>query len=190
MVGHAIPEEKAKTETAQPHPQNALSAAFVRQVAEPGRYCDGHGLYLEVHTTGRRNWLQRLVIRRQRCELGLGSYPLVTLKEAGRRRMSRPGTRRSCTLARGLRNRPAADRGLALVHTTLDGLVHELAGGGLGQPTAAAPQRLSAVVADRDAKQPGVPPRHPLQLLRRLEAAPQGGSRCGAALRCRWRRRY
>ena len=54
----------------------------MRQVAEAGRYCDGDGLYLEVHATGRRCWIQRLVIRKRRCELGLGGYPLVSLKEA------------------------------------------------------------------------------------------------------------
>ncbi len=89
-------KRKRRQKPREPHPQNALSAAFVRQVAEAGRYCDGHGLYLEVHTTGRRNWLQRLVIRRRRCELGLGSFPLVTLKDAreqalANRRLARAG---------------------------------------------------------------------------------------------------
>ena len=89
-------KRKRRQKPRKPHPQNALAAAFVRQVAEAGRYCDGHGLYLEVHKTGRRNWLQRLVIRGQRCELGLGSYPLVTLKEAreqalANRRLARAG---------------------------------------------------------------------------------------------------
>ena len=64
------------------HPQNALSPAFVRNVREAGRYCDGNGLYLDVRPTGSRGWIQRLTIRGRRTELGLGGYPLVSLKEA------------------------------------------------------------------------------------------------------------
>ena len=76
------PKRKRKKKPHGRHPLNALSAAFVRQVGEAGRYCDGDGLYLEVHETGRRCWIQRLVIRKRRCELGLGGFPLVSLKEA------------------------------------------------------------------------------------------------------------
>ena len=64
------------------HPQNALSPAFVRNVSEAGRYCDGNGLYLDVRPTGSRGWIQRITIRGRRTELGLGGYPLVSLKEA------------------------------------------------------------------------------------------------------------
>ncbi len=32
--------------------EQALSAASVRTVTKPGRYCDGHGLYLLVTNTG------------------------------------------------------------------------------------------------------------------------------------------
>ena len=76
------PKRGRKKKPQGQHPRNALSPAFVRQVAEAGRYCDGDGLYLEVHATGRRGWIQRLVIRERRCELGLGGFPLVSLKEA------------------------------------------------------------------------------------------------------------
>ena len=64
------------------HPENALSAHFARTVAEPGRYCDGHGLYLEVQPSGSRSWVQRLAVRGRRREIGLGSFPLVSLDEA------------------------------------------------------------------------------------------------------------
>ncbi|WP_420439815.1 Arm DNA-binding domain-containing protein [Candidatus Palauibacter sp.] len=64
------------------HPHNALSPAFVRNVREAGRYCDGNGLYLDVRPSGSRGWIQRLTIRGRRTELGLGGYPLVSLKEA------------------------------------------------------------------------------------------------------------
>ena len=53
----------------------------VRAVAEAGRYCDGRGLYLQ-ESSGNRRWIQRLLIHGRRCELGLGGFPLVSLKEA------------------------------------------------------------------------------------------------------------
>ena len=64
------------------HPLNALTPVFVRNVNQAGRYCDGHGLYLDVRPTGSRGWIQRLTIRGRRTELGLGGFPLVSLKEA------------------------------------------------------------------------------------------------------------
>ena len=63
------------------HPQKALSAAFIRS-APPGRHADGNGLYLFVQPSGTRSWIQRLVIRGRRRELGLGSVALVLLAEA------------------------------------------------------------------------------------------------------------
>lgn len=63
-------------------PEKALTAAFVKSVREPGKYFDGHGLYLRVDPNGSRFWIQRITIRGKRCELGLGSPSLVTLAEA------------------------------------------------------------------------------------------------------------
>ena len=63
------------------HPHKRLSAAFVRS-APVGRHCDGNGLYLYVQKTGTRSWIQRLVIRGRKRELGLGSVELVSLAEA------------------------------------------------------------------------------------------------------------
>ena len=63
------------------HPDKALSAAFVRS-APPGRHADGNGLYLFVQPTGARSWVQRLVIRGRRRELGLGAATLVPLAKA------------------------------------------------------------------------------------------------------------
>ncbi len=63
------------------HPHNALAPAFVRS-APPGHHIDGNGLYLYVQPTGARSWIQRLVIRGKRCELGLGPVALVPLAEA------------------------------------------------------------------------------------------------------------
>ena len=63
------------------HPHKALSAAFIR-TAPPGRHADGNGLYLFVQPTGTRSWVQRIVIRGRRRELGLGAAALVSLAEA------------------------------------------------------------------------------------------------------------
>lgn len=62
-------------------------AAFVSSVKEPGRYHDGKGLglFLLVKPTGARSWVQRIVIRGARREMGLGSPPVVTLAAARRK---------------------------------------------------------------------------------------------------------
>ena len=65
----------------------ALAPAFVR-TAPPGHHIDGNGLYLYVQPTGARSWIQRLVIRGKRCELGLGSVALVSLAEAREKAVS------------------------------------------------------------------------------------------------------
>src|SRR4028118_1697633 len=69
-------------------PEKALNAAFVRSVREPGKYFDGHGLYLRVEPNGSRFWVQRIAIRGRRCELGLGSPSLVSLAEARERALA------------------------------------------------------------------------------------------------------
>ena len=69
--------------------RKTLTAAFVKTITEPGRYGDGRGscgLYLRVWPTanGRtgKAWGQRLRVRGQITNLGLGSYPTVTLASA------------------------------------------------------------------------------------------------------------
>ncbi|MCY3759456.1 MAG: tyrosine-type recombinase/integrase [Acidobacteria bacterium] len=69
------------------HPSNALSAAFLRS-APPGRHADGNGLYLFVLPSGTRSWIQRLVVRGRRRELGLGSVARVPLAEAGEKALA------------------------------------------------------------------------------------------------------
>ena len=75
-----------------------LTAMFVRAVQKPGKYHDGGGtgLYLRVDPNGARFWVQRITIRGKRCELGLGSPPIVPLAEAreqaiNNKRMTRLG---------------------------------------------------------------------------------------------------
>ncbi|WP_425467382.1 tyrosine-type recombinase/integrase [Rubellimicrobium roseum] len=69
---------------------------FVRNMKEPGRYADGHGLYLFVDRSGAKRWVQRLVIQGKRTDLGLGPVSLVSLAEArslaeANRRLARSG---------------------------------------------------------------------------------------------------
>ena len=65
-----------------------LSATFVRQVSQPGRYGDGwggYGLSLLVRQGAsgvRKTWAQRLRIGGRPVNIGLGPYPIVTLAEA------------------------------------------------------------------------------------------------------------
>ena len=66
-----------------------LSAAFVKTVNRPGRYGDGrggHGLSLLVKPSSSGNlsktFSQRLRINGHPCNIGLGSFPVITLAEA------------------------------------------------------------------------------------------------------------
>lgn len=77
------------------HPSKALTAAFVRSVTEPGKYFDGNGLYLLVTKERRRRWVQRIVVRGKRTELGLGSADLVPLAEARSKALENRGLARS-----------------------------------------------------------------------------------------------
>ncbi|SDF54507.1 tyrosine-type recombinase/integrase [Rhodobacter capsulatus] len=63
-------------------PEKALTAQAVKNTTQPGKYFDGHGLFLRVDANGSKFWVQRITIRGKRCELGLGSPALVTLAEA------------------------------------------------------------------------------------------------------------
>ena len=114
-----------KTKPRRPHPDKALSAAFCRTVAQPGRYCDGNGLYLHVDPSGSRHWVQRLVIHGKARALGLGSFALVPLAVARERallnrRVARSGgdPRRAARRAVGVPTfDEAVSRVLAIHHT-------------------------------------------------------------------------
>ena len=80
-----------------------LSASFAKTIRRPGRYGDGwggHGLSLLVQPmkNGRlsKTWAQRIRINGRVTNLGLGSYPAVTLAQARQR---------------ALRNRQAVEEG-------------------------------------------------------------------------------
>ncbi len=76
-----IGAKPSRTKPRGRHPDKALSAAFIRS-APPGRHADGNGLFLYVKPEGTRSWIQRLVIRGRRRELGLGAVGLISLAEA------------------------------------------------------------------------------------------------------------
>ena len=50
--------------------------------AGPGKYEDGGGLRLVVSPSGARKWVFRFTINGRRREMGLGSFPYVSLAEA------------------------------------------------------------------------------------------------------------
>lgn len=64
------------------HPEKALTTVQVRALKTPGRYADGHGLYLVVDPSGSKRWLLRVVVQGKRRDIGLGGASLVTLAEA------------------------------------------------------------------------------------------------------------
>ncbi|MFK8253051.1 tyrosine-type recombinase/integrase [Ancylobacter terrae] len=61
---------------------NKLSARTVATLAEPGRYSDGAGLYLQVSPSGAKSWLFMFKRDGKRREAGLGSVRDVSLAEA------------------------------------------------------------------------------------------------------------
>ena len=66
------------------------------RVAHEERHCDEHGLMLRVQPTGGKSWVQRVTVRGRRIVVGLGGWPVVSLKEAREtalenRRMARQG---------------------------------------------------------------------------------------------------
>jgi integrase len=102
MKTHTIPQKLRDAIGGAPrkpfgrHPDKRLTAVRVRTLTAPGRYADGHGLYLVVDDAGSKRWMWRGVIQGKRCDLGLGSAALVSLANArdqaiGLRRQARAG---------------------------------------------------------------------------------------------------
>ena len=61
---------------------NRLTDTAIRQAEKAGRMADGGGLYLAVAESGSKAWVFMWVVDKKRKEMGLGSYPTVTLKRA------------------------------------------------------------------------------------------------------------
>ena len=60
----------------------SLDFQTIKNLTAAGRYNDGAGLSLLVKATGRKNWVQRLTFDGKRRDLGLGSFPDVSLSVA------------------------------------------------------------------------------------------------------------
>lgn len=63
------------------HALNRMSATQVK-TAEPGKHSDGGGLWLVRRDTGSAQWVLRVTVHGRRREMGLGSYPDLSLKDA------------------------------------------------------------------------------------------------------------
>ena len=60
----------------------ALTPGWVKRATKPGTYSDGYGLTLRVDARGNKRWVQRLSIGGRQRNMGLGSWPAVSLDEA------------------------------------------------------------------------------------------------------------
>jgi len=73
---------KSRRFESRAHLQLELSPVFVRNVSEPGYYCDGNGLYLQVAPGGSKSWVCRTTIHGKRHEIGLGGLAYTSLSDA------------------------------------------------------------------------------------------------------------
>ncbi len=67
--------------------QKRFTATQAKAIREPGRYCAGETLYLQVKqnpNTGTlsKSWVQRLVVNGKRHDIGLGGFRFVSLQDA------------------------------------------------------------------------------------------------------------
>ncbi len=54
----------------------------IRRLSQPGSYPDGEGLYLQVRTSGAKDWFYRYEVEGKGRKRGLGSYPTLSLEQA------------------------------------------------------------------------------------------------------------
>ena len=59
-----------------------LTARTAETLKAPGRHGDGAGLYLEIEESGSKRWTLRYRAGGKRRDMGLGSYPIVSLARA------------------------------------------------------------------------------------------------------------
>ena len=65
-----------------------LTAAIVKSLSLPGRYGDGGTLFLYIAPGGSKSWIQRVTINGKRRDIGLGGWPVVSLRKARERAFS------------------------------------------------------------------------------------------------------
>ncbi|MCX7686327.1 MAG: integrase arm-type DNA-binding domain-containing protein [Acetobacteraceae bacterium] len=93
---------------------DARTVAAAEPRPRPYRLSDGRGMVLEVHPTGAKVWVCRTMVAGRRRDIGLGGYPLVSLKEAREkaaavRKQARAGLDPVAERKRVLRERQAAE---------------------------------------------------------------------------------
>ena len=59
-----------------------LTERKIESITKPGRYGDGHCLFLRVAPGGSKQWVQRLTIHGVRRDIGLGGWPVLSLHDA------------------------------------------------------------------------------------------------------------
>ena len=59
-----------------------LTAIEAKSIKTPGFYRAGETLYLNVAPGGSKSWIQRITVKGERRNKGLGGFPLVSLAEA------------------------------------------------------------------------------------------------------------
>jgi integrase len=59
-----------------------FTALAVSRITKPGMHHDGGGLYLQVTATGAKSWIFRFMLKRHAREMGLGSFPAISLSGA------------------------------------------------------------------------------------------------------------
>ena len=65
---------------------NKLTDIKIKKLFQKGRYPDGLGLFLNIGKTQNKNWTFKYTINYKSHEMGLGPYPIVSLKEARNKR--------------------------------------------------------------------------------------------------------
>lgn len=62
--------------------RNRLTAKSIRNLARPGTYADGGGLYVQIGPTGTKCWIFRYMLKLRPRAMGLGSLHSVSLAQA------------------------------------------------------------------------------------------------------------
>lgn len=60
----------------------SLTAIKVRNLKDAGRYSDGSGLILVLNQSGKASWIVRVQNAGRRRDIGIGSYPEISLGDA------------------------------------------------------------------------------------------------------------
>ena len=63
----------------------------IKSLTTPGRHADGQSLYLQVARGGSKSWINRIVIKGKRREIGLGGFPAVSFKMAREKALENKG---------------------------------------------------------------------------------------------------